>query len=94
MLEICDLTKSALFWGAYPTPVRASSMTLLLREAQHLLHKRSSCMLIPFLMFSRESDQDKVKHSPLYGRGRKVTILVGRHFESEMLENDRASKEP
>ena len=42
-------------------------------------------MLIAFLMFSLASDQGKVKYSPLYGRGRKVTILVGRHFQSEML---------
>ena len=60
-------------------------MTLLPREAQNLLHSRFSCMLIPFLMFSLDSDQGKVKYSPLYGRGSKVTILVGRHFHSEML---------
>ena len=42
-------------------------------------------MLIPFLMFSLDSDQGKVKYSLLYGRGSKVTILVGRHFQSEML---------
>ena len=42
-------------------------------------------MLIPFLMFSLDSDQDKVKYSPLHGRGRKVTISVGRHFQLEML---------
>ena len=45
-------------------------------------------MLIPFLMFSLDSDQGKVKYSPLYGRGSKVTrhiFLVGRHFQSEML---------
>ena len=42
-------------------------------------------MLIPFVMFSLDSDQGKVKYSPLYGRGRKMTILVGRHFQSEML---------
>ena len=42
-------------------------------------------MLIPFLMFSLDSDQGKVKYSPLYGRGSKVTILIGRHFQSEML---------
>ena len=51
-------------------------------------------MLIPFLMFSRDSDQDKVKYSPLYERGRKATILVGRYFQTEMLENERASKKP
>ena len=42
-------------------------------------------MLIPFLMFSLDSDQGKVKYSPLYGRGSKVMILVVRHFRSEML---------
>ena len=42
-------------------------------------------MLIPFLMFSLDSDQGKVKYSPLYGRESKVTISVGRHFQSEML---------
>ena len=49
-------------------------------------------MLIPFLMFSLDSDKGKVKYSPLYGRGSKVTILAGRHFQSEMLKNERASK--
>ena len=42
-------------------------------------------MLIPFLMFSLDSDQGKVKYSPLYGQESKVTILVGRHFQSEMM---------
>ena len=42
-------------------------------------------MLIPFLMFSIEYDEGKVKYSPLYGRGSKVTILVGHLFQSEML---------
>ena len=42
-------------------------------------------MVIPFLMFSLDSDQGKVNYSNLYGRGSKVTILVGRHFQSEML---------
>ena len=60
-------------------------MNLLPREAQNLLHSRFSCMLIPFLMFSLDFDQGKVKYSPLYGRGSKVTILLGRHFQSEML---------
>ena len=49
-------------------------------------------MLIPFLMFSLDSDQGKVKYSPLYGRGSKVTILVVRHFQSEMLPIERSSK--
>ena len=60
-------------------------MTLLQRKGQNLLHTRFSCMLIPFLMFSLDSDQGKVKYSPLYGRGSKVTILVGRYFRSGML---------
>ena len=42
-------------------------------------------MLIPFLMFLLDSEHGKVKYSPLYGRGSSVTILVGRHFQSEML---------
>ena len=87
-----DLTKSALFWRANSTPLRASSLTLLPREAQHLLHSRFSCMLIPFLMFLLDSDRGKVKYLPLYGRGSRVTILVGRHFQSEMLPVERASK--
>ena len=49
-------------------------------------------MLIPFLMFSLDSDQGKVKYSPLYGRGGSATILVGRHFQSEMLPIERSSK--
>ena len=67
-------------------------MSLLLREAQNLLHSRFSCMLIPFSMFSLDYDEGKVKYSPLYGRGSKVTILVGRHFQSGMLPMERASK--
>ena len=67
-------------------------MTLLPREAQNLLHSRFSCMLIPFLMFLFDSDQGKVKYSPLYGQGSKVTILVGRHFQSGMLQMEGASK--
>ena len=67
-------------------------MTLLRREAQILLQSRFSCMLIPFLMLSLDSDQGKVKYSSLYGRGSKVTILVGRHFQSEMLAIERSSR--
>ena len=67
-------------------------MSLLPREAQNLLHNRFSCMLIPFSMFSLNYDEGKVKYSPLYGRGSKVTILVGRHFQSGMLPMERASK--
>ena len=67
-------------------------MSLLPREAQNLLHTRFTCMLIPFLMFSLDYDEGKVKYSPLYGRGSKVTILVGRHFQSGMLPMERASK--
>ena len=64
----------------YPT-LRGSSLTLLPREAQNLLHSRFPCMLIPFLMFSLDSDEGQVKYSPLYGREGKVTILVARHFQ-------------
>ena len=60
-------------------------MTLLPRETKNLLDSRFSWILIPFLMFPLDSDQGKVKNSPLSGRGSKVTILVGRHFQSEML---------
>ena len=67
-------------------------MSLLPREAQNLLHSRFSLMLIPFSMFSLNDDEGKVKYSPLYGRGSKVTILVGRHFQSGMLPMDTASK--
>ena len=55
-------------------------MSLLPREEQNLLHSSFCCMLIPFLMFSLDYDEGKVKYSPLYGQGSKVTILVGRHF--------------
>ena len=41
-------------------------------------------MLISFLMLLLDSDQGKVKYLPLYGQGSKLTILVGRHFQSEM----------
>ena len=91
LLEIGDLTKSALFWWAYHTPLRSSSMSLLPREAQNLLHISFSCMLIPFSMFSLDYDEGKVKYSPLYWRGNKVTILVGRHFQSAMLPMEIAS---
>ena len=67
-------------------------MSLLPKEAQNLLHSRFSCTLIPFLMFLLDYDEGKVKYSPLYGRGSKVTILVGRHFQSGMLPMERASK--
>ena len=49
-------------------------------------------MLIPFLMFLLVSDEGKVKYSHLYGRGSKVTIFVGRYFQSGMLAFERASK--
>ena len=92
MLEIGDLTKSTLFWRAYPAPLRGSSMTLVPREAQKLAQSRFSCMLIQFSMVLLASDEGKVKYSPLYGRRNKVTILVGRHFQSEILLLERASK--
>ena len=65
-------------------------MSLLTREARNLLHSRFSCMLIPFSMFSLDYDERKVKHSPLYRRGSKVTILVGHHFQSGKLPMQRA----
>ena len=49
-------------------------------------------MLIQLLMFSLDSDRCKVKYLRLYGRGSKVTILLGRHFQSEMLPIERSSK--
>ena len=67
-------------------------MSLLPRDTQNLLHSRFSCMLIPFSMFSLDYDEGKVKYSPLYGPGSKVTILVGRHFKSAMLPTKNASK--
>ena len=67
-------------------------MGLLPREAQNLLHSRFSCMLISFLMFSLDYDEGKVKYSPLYGPGSKVTILVGRHFQSGIVLMERAFK--
>ena len=67
-------------------------MSLLLREAQNLLHSRCCCMSIPFSIFSLDYEEGKVKYSPLYGRGSKVTILVGRHYQSGMLPMERASK--
>ena len=68
-------------------------MSLLPRKAQNLLHTRFSCMLILSSMFLLYYDEGKVKYSPLYGRGSKVTILVGRHFQSGMLAIERASEE-
>ena len=49
-------------------------------------------MLIPFSMFSLDYEEGKVKYSLLYGRGSKVTILVGRHFQLGMLPMERACK--
>ena len=49
-------------------------------------------MLILFSMFSLDHDKGKLKYSPLYGGRSKVTILVGRHFQSGMLPMERASK--
>ena len=62
-------------------------MTLLPREAQNLLHSGFSCMLISFSMFSLDFDQGKLKYSPLYGRGSKVTISVGRHFNQKSCQS-------
>ena len=68
-------------------------MTLVLPEAQKLAQSGFSCMLIPFSMVLLEYDEGKVKYSPLYRRGSKVTILGCRHFQSEMLLLERASKQ-
>ena len=65
-------------------------MSLLPREAQNLLHSKFFCMLIPFSMFSLDYDEGKVKYSPLYGRGSKVTILVGRHFSIRNVANEKS----
>ena len=46
-------------------------------------------MLIPFSMDLLDSDEGIVKYSPLYGRGSKVTILVG---QSRILPFERASQ--
>ena len=67
-------------------------MVIIPREAQNLPQTRFSCVLIPFSMCLLDSDESKVKYSTLYGRGSKVTILVGRHFQSRMLPFERASK--
>ena len=67
-------------------------MSLLPREAQNLLRDRFACMVIPFSMFSLNYDEGKVKYSPLYGRGSKVMILVGRYIQSGMLALEKASK--
>ena len=67
-------------------------MSLTPREEQNLLHNRISCMLILFSMFSLHYEEGKVKYSPLYGQGTKVTILVGRQIPSGMLPIKRASK--
>ena len=69
-----------------------SSMTFVPLEAQNLSRSRFSCMLIPFSMCLLDSDEGKVKYSPLYGRGSEVTILVGGHFQSGMLPFEIASK--
>ena len=50
------------------------------RGTKKLAQSRFSCMLIPFSMFLLASDEGKVKYTSQYGRGSKVTILVGRHF--------------
>ena len=68
-------------------------MTLVPQEEQNLAQSQCSCMLIPFSMILLDSDEGKVNCSPLYGRRSKVTILVGRHFQSGMLPLERASKE-
>ena len=49
-------------------------------------------MLIPFSIFLIDYDEGKVKYSPLHGRGRKLTILVDRHFQSGMLPMEERPK--
>ena len=51
-------------------------------------------MLIPFLMFSLDTDQGKVKYSPLYVRGSKVTILVGFIFNQKRCQSKDRPKKP
>ena len=92
LLEIGDLTKSALFGWAYPPPLKYSSMILVPREAQNLLQTRFFYMLISFSMCLFESGERKAPNPPLEGRGNKVTILLGRHFHLGMLPFERASK--
>ena len=67
-------------------------MILVPRDVQNLSQSLFFCMLIPFSMLLLDSDEGKVKYLPLYGQGSKVTILVGRHFQSGMLPFERASK--
>ena len=67
-LEVGGLNKTALFWLAYPTPLRGSSMTLVPREAQKQPQGRFSCMLIPFPTFLLDSDEGKVKYSSSFDR--------------------------
>ena len=43
-------------------------------------------------MFLRDYDESKVKYSPIYGRGSKVTILVPRHFQSGLLPMEERQK--
>ena len=62
-------------------------MSLLPREAQNLLESRFSCMLIPFSMFSLDYDEGKVKYSPLYARGSKVTIFGRSPFSKRNFAN-------
>ena len=67
-LEIGDLTKTAVFGRAYPTPLRYSSMILVPREEENLPQKRFSYMLILFSMFLFDSGEGKEPNSPLYGQ--------------------------
>ena len=67
-------------------------MILVPRDAQKLSQSMFSCVLILFSLVLLDSHEGNVKYSPLYGRGGKVTMLVGRHFQSGMLPMERASK--
>ena len=71
MLEIGDLAKSALFQLAYSVPFKGRSLNLVPREAQNLSESITSCMLIPFFKFLLDSEEGKVKSSPIYGRDSK-----------------------
>ena len=85
LLEIGDLT----FLAGLPYPHQKTFYDSGPTKAQNLSQSMFSCMLIPFSMFLLDSDEGKVKYSPLYGRGSKVTILVGRHFQSGIKERSK-----
>ena len=65
LIEIGDLTKSALSGRAYPPLLWYSSMILVPREAENLSETRFSLMLIPFVMFLFDSGEGKASKLPL-----------------------------